>query len=199
VGDGGTGSDHLATIDKATGTATVIGPFGTCSGPFSCSIEGIEGIAFDRSGTLWGSLSARGAAGTPGLYRIDPATGGATFVAPILNSSGAPPSGGVVSLQFACDGSLYGGTATGITAPDGGRLVTIDPATGVFSFVGSVSATTGNSLGALAFQDSRCLPTTKEECKKGGWRTFGVFKNQGDCVSFVASRGRSQPSGGPPH
>ena len=32
AGDGGTGSDHLATIDTVTGAATVIGPFGTCIG-----------------------------------------------------------------------------------------------------------------------------------------------------------------------
>jgi hypothetical protein len=35
-------------------------------------------------------------------------------------------------------------------ADDGGRLITIDPETGTFTFVGSVSATGGNSLGALA-------------------------------------------------
>jgi hypothetical protein len=27
-------------------------------------------------------------------------------------------------------------------------------------------------------------PTTKDECKDGGWRRFG-FKNQGRCVAFV--------------
>ena len=27
-----------------------------------------------------------------------------------------------------------------------------------------------------------------EECKKGGWRNFPQFKNQGQCVSFVAWR-----------
>jgi hypothetical protein len=42
----------------------------------------------------------------------------------------------------------------------------------------------------------RLLPTSKNQCKDGGWRTFGTaFKNQGDCVSFVATRGRNQPSG----
>jgi hypothetical protein len=40
-----------------------------------------------------------------------------------------------------------------------------------------------------------CLPTTKEECKDGGWRNFGVFKNQGDCVSFVATGGKNPPAG----
>jgi hypothetical protein len=39
------------------------------------------------------------------------------------------------------------------------------------------------------------LPTSKEQCKKGGWQSYGVFKNQGDCVSFVATKGKNQPAG----
>jgi hypothetical protein len=39
------------------------------------------------------------------------------------------------------------------------------------------------------------LPRSKDECRHGGWKTFGVFKNQGDCVSFVASVGKTPPSG----
>jgi hypothetical protein len=42
-----------------------------------------------------------------------------------------------------------------------------------------------------------CLPTTKEECESGGWRTFDGFKNQGDCVSFVATGGKNPPQNGP--
>ena len=38
------------------------------------------------------------------------------------------------------------------------------------------------------------LPTSTDECRKGGWQTFGVFKNQGDCVSFVSTRGKNAPS-----
>jgi hypothetical protein len=38
-------------------------------------------------------------------------------------------------------------------------------------------------------------PTSKEQCKNGGWRDFGLFKNQGDCVSFVATRGKNPPGG----
>ncbi|MBC5811138.1 MAG: hypothetical protein GIW95_09880 [Candidatus Eremiobacteraeota bacterium] len=37
------------------------------------------------------------------------------------------------------------------------------------------------------------MPTSADQCKKGGWRTFGIFKNQGDCVSFVATKGKNQP------
>jgi hypothetical protein len=39
------------------------------------------------------------------------------------------------------------------------------------------------------------LPTTKDQCKNGGWRTYGVFRNQGNCVSFVATGGKNRPGG----
>jgi hypothetical protein len=39
------------------------------------------------------------------------------------------------------------------------------------------------------------MPTTKEQCKNGGWETYGVFKNQGDCISYVATGGKNPPSG----
>jgi hypothetical protein len=45
------------------------------------------------------------------------------------------------------------------------------------------------------------LPTSKDDCKKGGWATFvnvntgqQIFKNQGDCVSFVATQGKNPPA-----
>ena len=49
--------------------------------------------------------------------------------------------------------------------------------------------------GDLVVVDGRALPISKDECKKGGWQTFGVFKNQGDCVSFVATGGKNSPAG----
>ena len=41
-------------------------------------------------------------------------------------------------------------------------------------------------------------PLTTEECKKGGWQTLtdnagNTFKNQGDCVSWVATGGATRP------
>lgn len=38
------------------------------------------------------------------------------------------------------------------------------------------------------------LPTAKADCKGGGWQTFGVFENQGDCVSYVATGGKNPPA-----
>jgi hypothetical protein len=49
--------------------------------------------------------------------------------------------------------------------------------------------------GAIVVTDTPPLPTSTDQCKNGGWQTYGVFKNQGDCVSFVATKGKNQPSG----
>jgi len=37
------------------------------------------------------------------------------------------------------------------------------------------------------------LPDAKEQCKDSGFLIFGVFKNQGDCVSFVTTQGKNEP------
>lgn len=34
------------------------------------------------------------------------------------------------------------------------------------------------------------------DCKKGAWEDWGVFKNQGDCVSYIVTNGRNAPAGG---
>ena len=44
--------------------------------------------------------------------------------------------------------------------------------------------------GNVAVVDAQAMPTSKDQCKNGGWRNFGAFKNQGDCVSFVRHRAR---------
>ena len=37
------------------------------------------------------------------------------------------------------------------------------------------------------------LPTSTDQCKNGGWTQYAGFKNQGDCVSYVATLGKNQP------
>jgi hypothetical protein len=60
-----------------------------------------------------------------------------------------------------------------------------------------VSSTVGS--GASSSVDGVNLPTNKDQCKKDGWRAFhngtARFKNQGDCVSFVATGGKNPPAG----
>jgi hypothetical protein len=47
--------------------------------------------------------------------------------------------------------------------------------------------------GDVTVIDSQPLPTSKDQCRDGGWRDFAVFENQGDCVSFVVTRERNPP------
>jgi hypothetical protein len=44
-----------------------------------------------------------------------------------------------------------------------------------------------------AMTRSQIFPTTKDDCKDGGFERFGIFKNQGDCVSYVATGGTNEP------
>jgi hypothetical protein len=46
--------------------------------------------------------------------------------------------------------------------------------------------------GDFTVHDAQPLPTSNDQCKNGGWRKFPDFKNQGQCVSFVATDGQKQ-------
>jgi hypothetical protein len=50
-----------------------------------------------------------------------------------------------------------------------------------------------NATGDLVVTDGPSVPSFKDQCKKGGWRLYGVFRNQGDCVSYVATKGKNPP------
>jgi hypothetical protein len=60
-------------------------------------------------------------------------------------------------------------------------------------FINAPSSNFTNNTGNVVVTDTRPLPTSKEQCKKGGWQSYGVFKNQGDCVSFVATKRKNPP------
>ena len=39
--------------------------------------------------------------------------------------------------------------------------------------------------GNLVVFDAPGSPKSKEDCRRDGWRRYGTFRNQGDCISFV--------------
>jgi hypothetical protein len=46
--------------------------------------------------------------------------------------------------------------------------------------------------------DTEEIPNSKDDCKNGGWANYNgdyTFRNQGDCVSFVATGGKNAPKG----
>ena len=124
------------------------------------------------------------------------------------------PDGTFVS--FACPGATAGTGATAINpvgqivgnclgpgGPQRGFVRDRDGTMTLFDFPGSLttSATAINPAGQIVgtYADTSSVfhgflrsrqgaPTTKDECKNGGWETFEfprAFKNQGDCIQFV--------------
>jgi hypothetical protein len=52
----------------------------------------------------------------------------------------------------------------------------------------------GDGVGTAC--DTPEFPTDKTQCKNDGWKSYNgsyTFKNQGDCVSFVATGGKNEP------
>jgi hypothetical protein len=39
--------------------------------------------------------------------------------------------------------------------------------------------------GDVTVTDASALPTSKDQCKNGGWRNYPQFANQGQCITFV--------------
>jgi hypothetical protein len=83
-------------------------------------------------------------------------------------------------------GGLYGGGSggAGIGGGGGGGGSNLVPAGGEAKLAKAEEAA------SVTFTYT-ALPTSKDQCKNGGWETFGnTFKNQGQCVSFVATGGK---------
>ena len=138
--------------------------------------------------------SGVGGGPTPGetvsQYDVDPSTGALTPKTPAFVAAG--PGSTASDATLSPDGrSLYVVNSFAV------RQYSIHPTTGALSPKSPASVPTdpaeGGSTGIAVASVAARLPTSKEQCKKGGWRTFGVFKNQGDCVSFVATGGGNPP------
>ena len=91
-----------------------------------------------------------------------------------------------------CTGSSFSLTVTDAT------YTSYDPVTGAVSGTGvvSLSATYDpvTGIGTFTANFGPQSPTTEQQCKNG-WKTYPGFKNQGDCVSYVATKGKNKPAG----
>jgi hypothetical protein len=97
-------------------------------------------------------------------------------------------------------GSLWWYLGTHTERWPGGQLLPPAPKS-LLLFAGGDAIALFPPFGTAPYDVQDCFlfrPTSKDQCKNGGWRTFGMFKNQGDCVSFVrkqARRGCSEERG----
>ena len=68
---------------------------------------------------------------------------------------------------------------------------------GVAYVIGGIASPTDFVATNEAFTPGVEMPAAADQCRNGGWMAFGVFRNQGDCVSYVATQGRNEPAGSP--
>ena len=102
-----------------------------------------------------------------------------------LNVNGSAPDWGDYS-----DAHVY---STTLTASGSLSLLIYDG-----DSTGEIASWYGDNAGSLSVDVYKVnpMPTNGDQCKKDGWKQYGaVFKNQGDCVSWVATGGGNQPSG----
>ena len=123
------------------------------------------------------------AEGPGAVLQFDVGSGGA--LTPKSPAAVSPGAGGVW-LAVSPDGkSLYvtSGSVFQYEVGAGGALTPASPPT----------VPAGVTLEGIAVTPLPRVPTSKEQCKNGGWRNFSSFNNQGDCVSFVATNGKNEP------
>ena len=107
-------------------------------------------------------------------YNIDMATGALSPKTPPFVATPEPND-----IALASNGkSAYVSNTDVISQYD------VDPLTGRLS--PQNPPTTGSGGQGIATTPSSQVPTNKDQCKNGGWRSFGtMFRNQGQCVAFV--------------
>jgi hypothetical protein len=107
------------------------------------------------------------------------------------------------SKTITCPNGVVAGTSGGPAAYTLAQIEALCPAATVTGFgvnVGSfnpgydVETDLVDFNGTVYDFEPAITPTDKDACKNGGWQSFNspTFKNQGECVSFVASHGKAK-------
>jgi hypothetical protein len=103
---------------------------------------------------------------------------------------------GVVIGTFTASSGTYTDMSTGsFSTTTGSHTLTIEGLNTVPGYAGQDNTA---FIDALRLTSVPNVPTSFADCKDGGWQNHGAndtsFKNQGDCVSYVATGGRN-PAG----
>lgn len=174
------------------------------AGAFAGSASAAVGITLSSCGTANGgfqfTINGTGFTGVPGLnVEVTSSEPGAVPNPNYVVRAGAVNNGVFAIAELSPTGSF----GFAFSAGSGQLLpatVTISPfdaetfvqGAPIFSTVvnRSTPCTDGSGLAGA----SSAMPTAKRECMAARWKTYGVFKNQGDCVSFVATREKNPPA-----
>jgi choice-of-anchor C domain-containing protein len=205
----------ILPVSAASGVSNGSFELGTAPGLFSTEFPGSTHITdwtvvsgtVDYVGTYWqaseGSRSIDMTGQSAGTIRqmVPTVTGGKYMVS--FDMSGNPDGGPAVkSMNVEAGGTPETFTYDVVTAGNTDANMKWAPKLFQFTATGTTTPLTFASLDSGFYGPAldnvtvkQYLPISKGDCKKGGWEDFGVFKNQGDCVSYVATGGTNMPAG----
>lgn len=169
----GGGSFTLACNADQTGTFTYTNS-GIATGPYPGPYSETGSVTIGTAGT---SLVVTALTAT---FEITAATGYITGIT-IFDQ---PGPGGVFCAGTVAHASAYAR-----------YTATIPTSNGPVRDVGTslVVAEAGTDFGTYLNEVFNIMPTSRHQCKNGGWQTFQQFRNQGDCLIFVVREGKNRP------
>ena len=149
-------------------------------------ITGLEGQTFN-SGSFTLASAAQCQGGSP---RFDVVTTSGLFFLGCNNVTPTVNGDGTVTYTFTA--ATLAAAGNQVPFPTG----TIQSISILIDVQGTADVSNITVNGVLQVP-APTTPTSKDQCKNGGWKTFTnpKFKNQGDCVSFVATGGKNPPNG----
>jgi 6-phosphogluconolactonase len=177
VTNGSTTGVSQYNIDPVSGALSpkIPATVGTGAGP--------EGVAVTPNGKS--AYVTNVGPDTVSQYNIDPSNGALSPKTPATVAAGSGPWGVAVTPD---------GKSAYVTSEESflGTLsqYNIDPITGGLTPKSPATVATGGRPEGVAVTPLPRVPTSKEQCKHGGWRNYPQFKNQGQCVAFVVKQAR---------
>jgi hypothetical protein len=206
------GNGHGITL-AATPPATLTGEtFSSSGGPGGASCIGGGTFSFTASGVATGPYTGTFTESGTGTLTDFPGSSQSFFTAFSATFTIYSPSGAVLvtgsktldtsvpNTSDACYNQLNAVIASGIPTTYG---ATIDTPAGNYhdqgtSAVGNLRSgptptdtTLAETFTSTSTQPTLIVPTGKDQCMNGGYQNYPQFMNQGQCVSFVASQGKS--------
>ncbi len=153
-------------------------------------------MSIDMSGLEPGTLSQTFATTIGGTYSVSFYLSGNPAGPPAVKTLDVSATGGTVS-SYSFDAS--GNTLTSMIWTQETYSFLATGTSTTLSFISTTPGPFGPALDDVVVTET--VPT-KDDCKNGGWRTMidgagNHFKNQGDCVSYFATKGRN-PGALPP-
>jgi hypothetical protein len=119
---------------------------------------------------------------------------GISFSRPVSNFSVLVLNGETVTVSYTVTDDAGGSVTKSLVSnlSSGADTFTL-PDAGITSV--TIGRTTPSAFYDFFIDNVRftAFPITTAECKDDGWQAYGVFTNQGDCVSYVATQGKNEP------